>query len=183
MLDDIKVVCLGDSITYGFPYGPNESWTTMLQNVINGEVINRGIPGNTTTQMLDRFDYAVARFNPTHVIIMGGINDIVFRDSFDRITLNLKTLAERARENNIKVIFGQPTVVDDPEFERLLWRIRAWINEYSQEHHIPIINFTQAFYDENNNILTELLAPDGAHPTIAGYKAMFKQINLDVFKS
>lgn len=181
MLDDMKVVCLGDSITYGFPYGPNESWTKMLQDVIAGEVINRGIPGNTTTQMLERFDYAVTRFNPTHVILMGGINDVVLRDSFDRITLNLKTLAEKARENNIKVIFGQPTVVDDPEIERLLWRIRAWIIEYSQEHMIPVINFAQAFYDEKNDILTELLAPDGAHPTRAGYQAMFKQIDLRVF--
>lgn len=181
MLDDIKVVCLGDSITYGFPYGPSESWTTMLQEVIGGQVINQGIPGNTTTQMLKRFDPAVRRFNPTHMIIMGGINDIVVRDSFDRITLNLKTMAEKARGNNIKVIFGQPTVVDEPEIERLIQRIRAWINEYSKEHQIPIIDFAQAFYDENNYILTDLLAADGAHPTRAGYQAMFKQIDLKVF--
>ncbi len=182
MLDNIKVVCLGDSITYGFPYGPNESWTKMLTDAIDGEIINRGIPGNTTTQMLERFEYAVSRFNPTHVIIMGGINDVVLQDSYDRITLNLKTLAEKSRDKNIKVIFGQPTVVDDPEIERLLWRIRAWIIEYSMEHNIPVINFAQAFYDEKNNILTQLLAPDGAHPTKAGYQAMYAQIDLSIFE-
>jgi len=181
MLDDVKVVCLGDSITYGFPWGPNESWTHMLTEAIDGEVINRGIPGNTTTQMLERFDYAVTRFHPTHVIIMGGLNDVVLRDSFDRITLNFKSMAEKARENNIKVIFGQPTVIDDPEFERLIWRIRGWIVQYAEENHLPVINFAQAFYDEHNNMLTELLAPDGAHPTKAGYKAMYAQIDLGVF--
>lgn len=181
MLDDIKIVCLGDSITYGFPYGPSHSWTTMLQNVIGGQVINQGIPGNTTTQMLQRFNQVVRRYKPTHIIIMGGINDIVIRDSFDRITLNLKTMAEKARENNIEVILGQPTVVDEPEIERLIQRIRTWINDYSKEQKIPIIDFAQAFYDENNNILTDLLAVDGAHPTRAGYQAMFKQIDLKIF--
>jgi len=181
MLEDIKVVCLGDSITYGFPYGPQVSWTQMLAEEIGGQVINRGINGNTTSQMLDRFDHAVLRHQPTHVIIMGGINDIVWRDSFDRITLNLRTMAEKARENNIKVIFGQPTVVDEPEIERLTARIRAWISEYAQANQIPVIPFDRAFIDANNKIIDQYLAADGAHPTKAGYQAMYAQIDLTIF--
>lgn len=181
-MDKIKVVCLGDSITYGWPWGPAVSWTKMLADQIVGEVINRGIPGNTTSQMLERFDKAVLKLNPSHVIIMGGLNDVVLQDSFDRITWNLRSMAEIARDNGIKAIFGLPTVIDEPGLERLIWKIRAWIIKYSEEHHIPVINFTQAFYDEENHIISELLAADGAHPTKAGYQAMYAQIDLKVFE-
>jgi len=181
-MDKIKVVCLGDSITYGWPWGPEVSWTKMLADELAGEVINRGIPGNTTSQMLERFDKAVLKFNPSHVIIMGGLNDVILQDSFDRITWNLRSMAEIARDNGIKVIFGLPTVIDEPGLERLVWKIRDWISIYSEEHHIQVINFAQAFYDENNNILSELLAADGAHPTKAGYQAMYAQIDLKVFE-
>lgn len=180
-MDKIKVVCLGDSITYGWPWGPEVSWTTMLADQIEGEVINRGIPGNTTTQMLERFEKAVLQFHPSHVIIMGGLNDVVLQDSFDRITWNLRSMAEMARNNGIIVVFGQPTVIDEPDLERLILRIRNWIINYAQEHHISVIHFDQAFYDENNNILSDLLAADGAHPTKAGYKAMYAQIDLNIF--
>lgn len=180
-MSEIKVVCLGDSITYGWPWGPEVSWTTMLGEQIEGEVINRGIPGNTTTQMLERFEKAVLTFHPSHVIIMGGLNDVVLQDSFDRITWNLRSMAEIAREHEIKVIFGQPTVFDDPYLEKLVIRIRNWISNYAAEQQIPVIHFDQAFYDENNDILSNLLAADGAHPTKAGYQAMYEQIDLQVF--
>jgi len=182
MPNKCKIVCLGDSITYGWPWGPEVSWTTMLGNAIDGEVINRGIPGDTTTQMLHRFDKAVLKFNPTHLVIMGGINDVVCKESFDRIVWNLRTMAEKASEHQIKVIFGMPTAVDDEYIEHLVSRIRAWIKEYASQNDIPVIDFDQAFYDQNKRILTELLAADGAHPTKEGYLAMFAQIDTSIFK-
>lgn len=180
-MKEIKIVCLGDSITYGWPWGPEVSWTTMLENVIDGEVINRGIPGNTTSQMMERFDKAVLNANPTHLIIMGGINDIVWQESFDRIVWNLRAMAEKAADHNIKVIFGMPTAVDDEYIEKLTQRIRNWIREYSNQQGIPVIDFDRAFYGLNGEILTELLNADGAHPTKEGYKAMFARIDTSIF--
>lgn len=181
MTTELKIVCLGDSITYGWPWGYEASWTAMLEKAVDGQVINQGIPGNTTSQMLDRFDKAVLKVDPTHLIIMGGINDIVWQESFDRIVWNLRTMAEKAAQHNIKVIFGMPTVVDDGYLERLIQRIRDWINEYSMQQGIPIIDFSQAFYDQDNNIKIELLSADGAHPSREGYQAMFACIDTGVF--
>jgi lysophospholipase L1-like esterase len=175
-------MCLGDSITYGWPWGPEVSWTSMLEKVIDAEVFNRGIPGNTTSQMLDRFDKAVLKTNPTHLIIMGGINDIVWQESFDRIVWNLRTMAEKAVQQNIKVIFGIPTAIDDEYIEKLTQRIRNWIKEYSIQQGIPVIDFDQAFYDQNGNLITDYLSADGAHPTKEGYKAMFARIDTTIFK-
>lgn len=182
MTEELTIVCLGDSITYGWPWGPEASWTTMLENVVAGQVINRGIPGNTTSQMRERFDNAVIKANPTHLIIMGGINDIVWQESFDRIVWNLRSMAEKAVQHNIKVIFGMPTVVDDEYLEALIQRIRNWIKEYSAQQGIPVIDFDQAFYDHNRNIKTELLSSDGAHPSREGYQAMFACIDASIFE-
>ncbi|MDD4171842.1 MAG: SGNH/GDSL hydrolase family protein [Syntrophomonas sp.] len=179
---NLKVVCLGDSITWGFPFGPEYSWVRMLDDALEGEFINQGINGNTTSDMLRRFDRAVLKYNPSHVIIMGGINDIMWRESFDRITLNLKTMAEKAGAEGIKVILGTPTGVDDPEVERLLTRIRSWIKNYASQNDIPVIDFAAAFFDSNGQIRTELLLADGGHPTQDGYQAIFNQLDFEVFK-
>jgi acyl-CoA thioesterase-1 len=177
----LKIVCLGDSITYGFPFGPAYSWTEMLSRVIDGEIINRGINGNTTTEMLQRFDRHVLKSNPTHVIIMGGINDVLLRESYDRIIWNFEAMIAKARENDIQVILGTPTAVDEPEFERLVERIRVWIKNYARENSIKIIDFARAFYDSNGRMRTELLLADGGHPTENGYRAMFEVIDLGIF--
>lgn len=177
----LKIVCLGDSITYGFPFGPAYSWVDMLSRNIEGEVINRGINGNTTTEMLERFDRHVLKNNPTHVIIMGGINDVLLRESYDRIVWNLRAMIEKARENHIQVILGIPTVVDYPEFERMIERIRVWMKDYARQNNIEIIDFAQAFYESNGCISTELLLADGGHPTEKGYQAMFGVIDLNIF--
>lgn len=176
----LKIVCLGDSITYGFPHGPEYSWVSMLDDIIEGEVINKGVNGDTSSDMLGRFNRSVLRYNPTHLLIMGGINDVMCRESFDRITWNIKAMVEKARENNIKVILGLPTAVDYPEFERLLQRIRKWIRQYAEKNDIKIIDFAAAFYN-NGQLRKECLLPDGGHPTVEGYKAMFTMIDIDVF--
>lgn len=177
----MKIVCIGDSITWGFPFGPEYSWVTMLKDALGAEVINKGINGNTTTDMQKRFPRAVLSFEPTHVIIMGGANDVLCAESYDRITFNLRLMAESAAERGIKVIFGLPAAIDDSYCEGLLVRIRDWMRKYAGDHDIPVIAFNRAFYDEKSRLRTELLLMDGAHPTVEGYQEMFKQIDLKIF--
>jgi acyl-CoA thioesterase-1 len=180
--DLIKIVCLGDSITWGFPFGPSVSWVNSLQERLGVEVINKGINGNTTSDMLRRFDRAVLSFEPSHVVIMGGANDILMAESFDRIVTNFRLMAEKAEENGINVVFGLPTPIDDRYLEELLARIRDWMRSYAELKNIPVIPFNQAFYDDKGRLRTELLLLDGAHPAVEGYQEMFKQIDLHIFE-
>jgi len=179
---DLKIVCLGDSITYGFPFGPRASWVTMLRDALKAEVINQGINGNTTSDMLIRFERSVLKYNPSHVIIMGGANDIICAESFDRITWNLREMIEKAKSAGIEVILGVPTPIDVPYWEKRIIRLQQWIMEYAQEHNLKIINFAKAFFDESGKIKSDLLLADGAHPDTKGYEAMFAQIDLSIFK-
>lgn len=176
-----KIVCLGDSITYGFPFGPQYSWVEYLNQVLPGEVINEGINGNTTSDMLRRMERDVLRHHPTHVVIMGGINDVFVGESFDRITWNINKMVEMAQAQNIRTILGVPTAVDDPYIEKLLVRLRDWIKDLAQQKGLDIIDFASVFSDENGKIKLELLLDDGGHPDLAGYQAMCQVIDLKVF--
>jgi acyl-CoA thioesterase I len=178
---ELRVVCLGDSITWGFPHGSEYSWVHMLDKKMDGDFINQGINGNTTTDMLRRFDRSVLCFQPTHVVIMGGLNDIIWGDSFDRISWNLQEMVKIAQKHGIKAILGTPTCVVQPGIERLAERIRSWIKKYGRDNDIPVIDFGKAFLDGSGGICREMLLADGAHPSRAGYQALFEAIDRNIF--
>lgn len=180
-MSKIKIVCLGDSTTFGFPFGHQDSWVRMLDEEIFGEVINKGINGNTTSDMLDRFDRAVLAHKPDFVIITGGINDVVCGESQDRIKQNITDMVEKAIAHGIIPVLGIPTPVAYVPWEKSLQKLRAWMREYAEKLNIDIIDFSKAFFDEEGNIKTELLLADGGHPSREGYKQMFNQIDLDIF--
>jgi lysophospholipase L1-like esterase len=71
--------------------------------------------------------------------------------------------------------------VDYPPWERSLVRLRQWIHDFAEQMDLKVIDFHKAFYDEKDNLLTDLLLPDGGHPTRSGYKAMFEQIDISIF--
>lgn len=60
-----KIVFLGDSITYRFPW----------HEAFDGQAINRGIGSDTTVEILNRID-EIAKLNPKVVLVMVGINDL-----------------------------------------------------------------------------------------------------------
>lgn len=180
--ENMRIVCLGDSTTYGFPYGPDASWTSMLANEIKGEVINKGINGNTTEDMLLRFKRDVLDLKPDYVIITGGINDVVQGESLAKITLNIENMAEKACQEGIRVIIGLPTPVDYSAWESVLKNLRIWLIEFTHKNNLSLIDFCKAFYTDEYKLKKELLLPDGGHPTRGGYVEMFKQIDISLFK-
>ncbi len=176
-----RIVCLGDSLTYGFPFGPRTSWTSRLADITGYEVINEGINGNTTGDMLRRFERSVLVHRPDYVVIMGGTNDVVWRESHDRIVSNLKALVDLAVANGIRPVLGLLIPIDDEEMERRLARIRQWMREYAQENKIPVIDFYSAFVDEDGRLIQSYFL-DGAHPSREGYAAMAKAIDPSIFQ-
>lgn len=177
-----SIVCLGDSITWGWPHGVQYSWVRMLSEAVDTEFVNQGVPGYTTSDMLSGFNRQVLKYRPAAVVIMGGANDVLQGESRARITYNIEQMVETAENNSIQVIFGLCPPLDYPPMERLLAALRAWMREYARAKDIPVIDFTPAFYDEAGCLRGDTLLPDGAHPTVKGYEEMFKQIDLEIFR-
>lgn len=76
-----RIVCFGDSITFGRSQPEGVRWTALLASEMDRnfpghfEVFNRGVGGNTTAQGLERFAGDVAPHLPGLVLIEFGFND------------------------------------------------------------------------------------------------------------
>ncbi len=84
--DDIKdkyrIVCLGDSITYGEDLPAQQAYPAVLDSLLSDStpdlpliVINSGIRGNTAVQGLERVERDVLWYKPHAVVIAFGWND------------------------------------------------------------------------------------------------------------
>ena len=97
-----RVVFYGDSIT--------EYWGTLDGGFFAAKpYVNRGIGGQTTSQLLVRFRQDVLGLRPAAVVILGGTNDIAQNGGMttvEAIEENLQSMVELARVNRIRVVLA-----------------------------------------------------------------------------
>lgn len=165
-----NIYALGDSITYGFPYGPHQSWVGMVAQQLKISIYNGGMNGDTTTFMRHRLQQALDR-NPSHLIILGGTNDAYWGQPLKTVGENIGAICSQCAALGIQPIIGLPIPVDEPHVAALLSDYRRFMSDLAQREDFSIIPFHRAFLDENMRFKTELTT-DGCHPNIDGYEAM-----------
>jgi lysophospholipase L1-like esterase len=97
-------VAMGDSLTSG--YGdPGPAWPERLdaEDANLRLVNNAGVPGDTTAQMLARFNRDVLAYNPEVLFIMGGTNDLGHNISQATTIANLKAMIVAANAKGIRI--------------------------------------------------------------------------------
>src|SRR5215472_1601596 len=170
-----RVVFFGDSIT--------DIWH--LDESFPGKpYINRGIGGQTTSQMLVRFRQDVIDLAPKVVVILAGTNDIAGNSgkiSNDDIAANFASMAELARAHHIRVVFSSILPVynytpQSKEFfdSRPMSRIVAlndWLKGYCAASGAIYLNYFDSMLDDRG-LLKRDLADDGLHPNKAGFAVM-----------
>jgi lysophospholipase L1-like esterase len=178
-----RVVFFGDSITDAWPlpeYFPGKPY------------VNRGIGGQTTSQMLVRFRQDVIALQPKVVVILAGTNDIAgntgpTRD--DDIEANYASLAELARANGIAVVFSSVLPVHNytprsQDFfaqrppERIL-ELNRWLKTYCAAHGCVYLDYFSAMVD-SHGLLRKEVADDGLHPNQAGYALMAPMVEAAI---
>ena len=70
-----NVICFGNSITYGSGVEEGKDYPSHLQEMTERDVINAGVPGDTTAGGLRRIDEDVLDNDPYLVIVELGAND------------------------------------------------------------------------------------------------------------
>jgi acyl-CoA thioesterase I len=116
----MKVVCIGDSFTHGFKIRSSEAWPSLLADKWGIEVLNKGINGDSTAGMLSRFHRDVIQAEATHVIISGGVNDLILRVPADVACSNIATMVHHARCHRITPVIGIEVPVE-PEMAETFW--------------------------------------------------------------
>lgn len=173
-----KLVCIGDSLTEGYGIRQAYRWSNLLSKELNIEIINSGISGDTTGGMLARFHNMVIAHKPTHVIIMGGTNDLWFNLSDEQIISNILAMTRYARYNDIISIIGIPT----PYYHKnLVSSNSTFLDPKSQSERIEaykkkLMDFTiedeLSFINFSINMTSDLFLEDGLHPNEMGHEVM-----------
>lgn len=169
-----RVVFFGDSITDG--------WGRRAGKFFPGKpYINRGISGQTTTQMLARFQQDVVHLKPAAVVILAGTNDVAGNagpENLQMIEDNFVSMVELARANGIRVVLS--SVLPSKKFgwnpdvkpAETIKTVNQWIESYCTKEHLVYLNYYPALVDSEGGIKSELAMDGIVHPNDAGYAIM-----------
>ncbi len=132
--------------------------------------------------MLARFQHEVIAAAPTHVIIMGGTNDLWFGLSHQLVLSNYHAMLRHARLQDIQTIIGIATPVfyegiedeDDhrlyqnlPNLSQNIHQLQDKLRIYAADQNLPSIDFSKG-------MTPDLFLPDGVHPNEAGNLVMME---------
>jgi lysophospholipase L1-like esterase/ketosteroid isomerase-like protein len=168
-----RVVFYGNSIT--------DVWAKDFPTMFPGKpYIGRGISGQTTPQMLVRFNQDVVALKPKVVVILAGTNDIAGNtgpSTLEMIEDNLRSMTEVAKANGIRVVLSSVLPVFDyawrPGLEPApkIIALNAWMKQYAAKSGAVYLDYHTPMKDARNGLRADL-TNDGVHPTEAGYRVM-----------
>lgn len=114
------IICLGDSITEQNYHCHGRlnyvgQLTERLMEKYNRKtlVLNAGISGNTTRDLLERLDEDAIRYNPDMVTVMVGMNDATWGENgLPEFESNLREIASRLTNAGIETILITQNPID-----------------------------------------------------------------------
>ncbi|HEY1241347.1 MAG TPA: SGNH/GDSL hydrolase family protein [Bryobacteraceae bacterium] len=171
--DAHRVVFLGDSIT--------DLWR-LAQFFPGKPYVNRGISGQTTSQMLVRLYPDVLDLKPAVVVLLAGTNDIARNtgpQTLQMIAENIQAIVELSQAHGIKVILCSLTPVSDYTSRKQtaqrppadILRLNGWLRDYASKGNLTFVDYYSALVDDRG-MLKEGFSDDGLHPNTKGYELL-----------
>ena len=201
-----RIVCLGDSITQageapgGYVWLVRRYLTALYTDI---EVINAGISGHKSADMLERFQRDVLDKKPQMVTISVGENDVWhgFYDNhpegdgprgvkLEEYRKNVEEMVRRASDAGIKVVLLSTTVIHENLENRENAKLVGYngaLRDLARSHSGHFIDFQKPFAAlikayRTTGARDNLLTGDGVHMNALGNKVMAYTIltGLDV---
>jgi lysophospholipase L1-like esterase len=168
-----RVVFMGNSIT--------EEWKK-IDSVFfaNKNYVNRGISGQTSSQMLVRFRQDVILLEPKVVVISAGTNDIAENTgpiSLENILNNIIAMCDMAKANNIKVVLTSVLPARSFSWKKQLepapriMLLNKMIKNYAVRKNLVYVDYHSAMATPEGGMIASF-SKDGVHPNLMGYKVM-----------
>ncbi|NEU05967.1 MULTISPECIES: GDSL-type esterase/lipase family protein [Clostridium] len=185
------ILCIGDSITYGYGIDFKESWFYLIKNEYKEyKFINSGINGDTTVGMMNRLTSEINLHSPDIIILLGGSNDFLCNRKISDALDNIKIIIKESLEKNIiPIILSPPKMSENMAIKR--WdcycnykNVNCIIESYEKElqnickeNSIKFVNLTKEFNEWNEDLYT-----DGVHLSYEGNCIVYKSL-LNSLKS
>ncbi len=167
-----NIVIFGDSITELYP----------VQDIYGDmPVLNSGVSGYRTQDLLDRMDSMLYKYNPSKVILLIGINDLMPNKSSEnqtKIINNIKKIISEIKTNRPKakiylesiypINVEMKDILAEPGDNEIIKGMNKRLEKYCKSDNVTYINM----FDELINSTGELdpkYTNDGIHPNTMGY--------------
>ena len=181
---DDRIVCIGDSITYGYQVEGSLTWIGTLRREQEINLLNVGLDGDTTENMLMRFHEHVVDIQAKAVLIMGGGNDIMGGTPNEFVNNNIATMSEFALKYGIVPMIGvepEPdhknvpkewkTIIDYDRACENLAVLKQWLITFAKANQLPLLDFDTAMKSRLRGGYGRCFM-DGIHPNPAGHRIM-----------
>lgn len=184
----VTIVAMGDSTTAGTPgwksrveappHGAGDETSQyaywLMQSHPDWDVINQGVNGERSDQILARFDRDVLALEPQAVVIIAGVNDVYQGRTEGHVVGQLTAMYERSRAAGIRVVAGSiiPYNTATADQNGRMRGINEWIRKTAADD--PAIDFvdTRAAAAKPGDPDRLFESPDDLHPSPAGYRRM-----------
>ncbi len=202
----MNICVLGDSITWGACDWKQGGWVTQLRNyfeergdtplgsdgkLVDVAVYNLGISGNTTQDLLARFDQEARSRQATCIIFAIGINDSKYFTTEDDVVTsevefkkNVSALIKAAKIVTSNIAFVGLNRVDETKTTGSAWGNSDFFCNKNIEKYDLILKSMcveeKVTYIEVANALSLEDLEDGLHPNTQGHKKMFRRILPEV---
>ncbi|MDO9205260.1 MAG: arylesterase [Methylotenera sp.] len=165
------VVILGDSLSYGTGASEGEDYPNLLAKTTGWQIINAGIPGNTSADGLERLPRLLTAHRPKLLVVALGGNDFLQRLPSSETTANLKAILEQAKTQGITAV-----LVAVPELSPLKAAVGSLSDhplykKIAEETATPLVKnvFSEVLSDNS-------LKADQVHPNASGYGVVSGQM-------
>ena len=167
---------LGDSITEYYDLG---------KYFIDLPVVNSGISGDTTDDILSNMKERVYDYNPSKIFLLIGTNDLEIDKSVDEIVDDIKEIVKGIKDNRpeaeiyIESVYPvnsdiNEDLVDKRENEDII-AINEELEEYAEEENLTYIDIYNLLVTEDGVLNTEY-TKDGLHLNDKGYDVVTKTL-------
>lgn len=147
------IVFLGDSIT------DRCEWSELFQN---SGIKNRGIDGDTTSEILDRLS-TITSGHPKKIFLMIGINDLLHGKNASYVLKNYKKILENIRSNSPNTTIYIQSILPNNKLKSKndIKTINKNLKKLSNNKNIIYLNLFDSFSDGNG--LSKQYTYDGTH--------------------
>jgi len=160
------ILAFGDSLTYGYNVKPSESYPAILSTMTGLNVINAGIPAETSGEGLRRLEKSLEESSIKLMILCIGGNDMMQGISMGVLKNNLKTMIQMAKTKGMDVL-----LVSVPNLTLFGLSPLPLYEEVANEENIPLVSGLLA------NILSDpSLKSDQIHPNALGYRQIAQEV-------
>lgn len=171
-------VFLGDSIT---------DFYDLKKYYSDMSIVNSGINGNLTEDILDDLENRVYKYNPSKVILLVGINDLLYANHDDEISKNIGKIASNIHKKlpNCEIFIQSIYPMNKDWYvyasKEEIKRVNNEIKKICKKNKFKYLDVYSVLIDDNYQF-DKKYTDDGLHPNEEGYKIITKYIKEEIVK-